>query len=289
MPWFLLAAITAACETGRDLLGKRGVRSIDPLVVAFLVNAGGAVALAPLAAMAGMPGIGPPFWGALVIVGALNTLAVSLYLIALRDADVSLAVPMIAFTPLLMVGLGPGVLGERPTPVALAGMILVVVGAYVLRLDQRRHGLLAPFKALVRERGPRLMLIVALLFSVTSTFDKVGVRASAPLFWVTAVHAFGALALAPFALPRFLAGRRRGERVPARLYAIGLLSAGGNVAQMLALPLTVASYVIAVKRLSVALTVVAGHLLFGERGFRDRLAGATLMVLGVALICAFGV
>jgi uncharacterized membrane protein len=53
---------------------------------------------------------------------------------------------------------------------------------------------------------------------------------------------------------------------------------------MYALRLTVAAYVIAVKRLSVALTVVAGHVWLGERGFRDRAAGAVLMVIGVALI-----
>src|SRR5437763_1506650 len=84
-------------------------------------------------------------------------------------------------------------------------------------------------------------LVVAVLFSVTSTFDKVGVRAWAPLPWVAAIHAFGALGLAPLIV------RRRVVWSP-RLLVLGLLSAAGNVTQMFALRLTVAAYVIAVKR-----------------------------------------
>jgi drug/metabolite transporter (DMT)-like permease len=242
------------------------------------------LALAPLA-FAARPGApAASFWTALLVVGTLNTTAVALYMTALRAADVSIAVPMIAFTPLLMLGFGPLVLGERPSAVGVAGMVLVVAGAYALRLDQRRYGWLAPLRALVSERGPRIMLVVALLFSVTSTFDKVGVRAWAPLPWVAAVHAAGAVGLAPFALPRLRAAARAGRWPPRRLLAIGLLSAAGNVTQMFALRLAVAAYVIAVKRLSVALTVVAGHVLLREPGFRQRALGAAMMVLGVALI-----
>ncbi len=49
MTWLVLALVTACCETGRDLLGKRGTADVEPIVLAFLLNATGAVALWPFA------------------------------------------------------------------------------------------------------------------------------------------------------------------------------------------------------------------------------------------------
>jgi len=41
---------------------------------------------------------------------------------------------------------------------------------------------------------------------------------------------------------------------------------------------------IAVKRMSLLFGVLYGHFLFREEGLRERLAGGTLMITGVALI-----
>jgi uncharacterized membrane protein len=53
---------------------------------------------------------------------------------------------------------------------------------------------------------------------------------------------------------------------------------------MIAIQLTLVSYVIAIKRSGMLLSVLIGVIFFGERGLRQRLAGALLMSLGVALI-----
>ena len=56
------------------------------------------------------------------------------------------------------------------------------------------------------------------------------------------------------------------------------------IAQMTALTLTLAAYVIAVKRTSTLFSVVLGHSLFREEGVRDRLLGAAVMLAGFVLV-----
>jgi uncharacterized membrane protein len=48
--------------------------------------------------------------------------------------------------------------------------------------------------------------------------------------------------------------------------------------------MTIASYVIAIKRSGMILSVVIGHLLFKEEHLRARLAGAILMTFGVVVL-----
>jgi drug/metabolite transporter (DMT)-like permease len=70
-----------------------------------------------------------------------------------------------------------------------------------------------------------------------------------------------------------------------RLLALaGATHVGTLLTQMLALQLTLVSYVIAIKRAGMLLSVVLGAVFFGERNLRRRLLGAALMSAGVALV-----
>jgi len=64
----------------------------------------------------------------------------------------------------------------------------------------------------------------------------------------------------------------------------GVFSALGIGCQMMALPLTLVTHVISVKRTSTLLASLMGHLLFQEPGFRTRITGASIMVAGVFFI-----
>ena len=54
--------------------------------------------------------------------------------------------------------------------------------------------------------------------------------------------------------------------------------------QMLALTMAPVAQVIAVKRMSALLSVLFGHFFFGEKGLKERLIGAAIMVSGVVIM-----
>jgi drug/metabolite transporter (DMT)-like permease len=295
--WVLLALLTAVCTALRDAASKHATRGADPLIIAFALAAVPAVTLGSLVALGGAPEPGPRFGIALAVSGGINVVATPLIVWALERSDLSLVAPLRSLTPVFMLVTAGLVLGEAPSAVGAAGVAVVVAGAYLLNVRDRTAGRLEPLLALARDPGARAMLLVAFLYSVSATFDKVGTQASSPLVWAAAVHVVVALALAPVAAWRWRAGRRRGpagglaagprSRGPGPVAAMllaGALVAVGAVAQMTALTLTLAAYVIAVKRTSTLFGVLLGHLLFRERDVRQRIVGAGVMLAGFVLL-----
>jgi len=283
MLWVALALLTAAFESAKDVLSKLRLRQADEYLVAWAWRCFALPFLLPPLLLFPPPRPDAEFWGALLVSGALNTVSAVLYMQALKASELSLTVPMIAFSPLFLLLTSPLMLGEAPGWSGVAGVLLIVAGSYRLGSAPGRRGLFAPLRALLAERGPRRMLLVALIWSVSANVDKIGVLHSSPLCWAAALNAFIALALLPAVLLRSRGGRLLPQGLPG-LLLIGAAGGLGSACQMTALSLTLVPYVIAIKRSSIVMSSLWGHLRLGEAGMRRRLPAALLMLAGVVLI-----
>ncbi len=286
--WLFFASLTAFFEACKDATGKQSLKNLDEYSVLFSFMAVGVVLLLPVLLISGVPPLGPGFWVALLIGGSLNILAFTLYVRALKLADLSLTVPLVTLTPLFLLATSPLIVQEWPTWADGAGVVLLVVGSYVLNLRSPTSpslppdsSILAPLLAMTRNPGSRLMLCVAFIWSITSNFDKIGVVNSSPLCWAFALFTVIAGGMVPFVW-------RRGPRpLLAQWRLLGITGGFNAIAitfQMLALTMAPVAQVIAVKRLSALLSVLFGHFFFGEKGLRERLIGAAIMVTGVVIM-----
>jgi drug/metabolite transporter (DMT)-like permease len=284
--WTLLALTAALGTAAREALMKSVMRDGDAVAVAFLISAIAAALLLPAGLLLTGPGVSDGFWAALIVSGCINAAAAVMTARAVHVSDLSLVSPLQALTPIFMIGTGMIVLRELPPLSGALGIVVIVAGAYVLNVREPVRSVLAPFRALLREPGARLFLGVAAIFAVSGVYDKVGVTASAPLLWAGALNAFVGTALGGALLVRREGGRAAAvlRRAPARVLLAGLVVAIALAAQMSALPLTLAAYVIAVKRTSVLFSVLAGALLFRERSLMPRLTGAAIMLAGFVLV-----
>jgi len=235
-----------------------------------------------------IPPLGRDFYTASLTALPLEAFAMLLYVRALKLSPLSLTLPFMALTPVFLLVIPFVLLGERITPAGGAGILLIATGSYLLNLGEVRNGFLAPLRAIGREPGSRLMIAVALIYSITSTLGKKAVTASSPLFFAGTYFPVLTLILTPVALwggrheLRAVArnGTLRAALLPGVFYAVVLIS------HMVAVSRTNVAYMIAVKRTSLLIGVLYGHLLFREPGIRHRLPGATLMLAGVALIAS---
>ncbi len=231
----------------------------------------------------GVPEIGEGFLFAALLSVVTNLVAVTMQVRALSISPLSLTVPFLAFTPLFMLLTGWVVLREAPNPQGLAGILLIVAGAYAINLDKIRGGILAPIKAITREPGSRLMLIVAFIWSISSVYDKVATVNSSPAFY----SSFFSVVYGVLYIPLLVVGLRKmplPRGTTPRLFLLGFVFAVMIMAQMMAIEMTLASYVIAIKRTGMVMGVVLGYYLFKERNLRFRLVGAALMSAGVVVI-----
>jgi uncharacterized membrane protein len=286
MSWMYLALLAAISESLKDLFSKQGLRSVSPQLVAFAACATPIPLLLTVVLFTdSVPMLGPRYGWALLIGGSLNILAMFQFMRALQASDMSLAVPFVSFTPLFLLITSPFMVGDVPTTQDMAGILCIVAGAYVLHIQSVHRGLLAPLFAVFREPGPRRMLSVAVIYSITSNFDKIGVQDSSPLFWslsIASVMTIGFLLLLRF-LPqqKFAAPHTRTIGI---LLLIGLFQAFGLLVHNTALNLGPVPSVIAVKRSSILFAVIWGLVFLKERHVGERLGGALLMVIGIGIL-----
>lgn len=284
MTWLILGIFTAFFEAVKDVFGKQNLKKSDEYVVAWSLAFFSVIFLTPWVISTGIPALNTQFWIALLIGGSINAVTAILYIKAIKVSDLSLTVPLVALTPLFMLLTSPLIVGEYPNVFDYIGIFLIVTGSYLLNIKEKSQGYLAPFKALLEEPGPKFMLIVAFLWSITSNFDKIGVKNSSPIFWLFSLFSTMSVLLLPMLLHKTPNPSRKILKQLPMLAAMGFFNAIGVLCQMQALTLTLVVQVIAIKRTSVLMGVLFGHFIFKEQDIQQRLLGAAIMVFGVFVI-----
>ena len=284
MTWLILGIFTAFFEAIKDVFSKQNLKKSDEYVVAWSLAFFSVIFLTPWVIYTGIPALNSQFWFSLLIGGSINAVTTLLYIKAIKVSDLSLTVPLVALTPLFMLLTSPLIVGEYPNFFDYIGILLIVAGSYLLNIKEKSQGYLAPFKALLNEPGPKFMLIVAFLWSITSNFDKIGVKNSSPIFWLFSLFGTMTILLLPVLLQKTPNPSRKIIKQLPMLAAMGFFNAIGVLCQMQALTLTLVVQVIAIKRTSVLMGVLFGHFIFKEKDIQQRLLGAGIMILGVFFI-----
>ena len=284
MTWFVLSILTAVFASARDFQSKSHLARVDPLTVSWALSLFSIPFLGIALAFTDIPAVDSTFFLLVGSAGAVLTVGWILYIKALSVSEMSLVVPMISFSPLFLLILAPLFLGEIPSPIGICGVSLIVVGTYILGVSRASIGFLGPFRALLRERGPRLMLVAAMVFSVAAIMDKAGIMRSSAILFAFVENVCVALFMIPIVYVRHRAGFREVVANWKILLPIGFCVAMMFVCQASAMRLGPVAYVVAIKRLSVLISVLVGGLLLGEEQLSVRLAGSTVMVCGIYFI-----
>jgi drug/metabolite transporter (DMT)-like permease len=308
MLWYVLSLIGAIADAGYYISVKKYLQTTDP----FTLAAGGysctGIILLSISWLRGFPPIGHAFFGALIASSVLGTFAILLSFAALRNTDISLAVPMISFTPLFLVITSFVLLGEVPSLMGIAGIIIIVTGSYVLNLSSSHTRLADPFRSVVKNRGMLYMLIVSFLYAVAINFDKMIVINSDPVFGsaiTCLILGISFSVMSQCAMVRDLvvpvmtpvpesSNGHPGVSTSVPLKnsivqwtVIGILLSVSAVCINTAYTVQIVSYVIAIKRMSIIIIVLYGAFVFGEKDMVRRLFGALLMVAGAVMIVLF--
>jgi drug/metabolite transporter (DMT)-like permease len=307
MYWALLAGFGACTNAAYYIANKQFLKRIDPDILAASGFLCGAVFLLCVSAAKGIPATGPLFLPAVCITAAINVIATFLTFRALTSTDISLAVPMISFTPIFLVGTAALILHEVPSAIGIAGIAIIVAGSYILNTSEEHTRLSDPFRSMVSHPGILSMLAVAFLYSVAVNFDKMAVQNSDPVFGAGITMLLISAAFVSIAVYRRRRNRNRIASVLAgnpsvrpvlvfpfrrrEVAVAGILT--GCLITLEAITINsayteqIAPYVIAIKRLSIILIVLYGTLVFREKDLVRRLAGAGIMVFGAILILVF--
>lgn len=282
MAWILFALLTAFSLATADALSKRRLRDTNEYVIAWVREGYALPFLVLVLLFIPIPDLDRTFWFTVLILLPLEITAILLYVKAIRVSPLSLTIPFMALSPAFIILIAFLFLGELPDLSGLVGVFLIVVGAYVLNAKMSREGLFEPIRAIGRERGSVLMIIVAFIYSITSTLAKVAVQHSSPIFF-----SFFYPFILTIILSCIIGYRGLFRKVvsrPMSFLAIGFFTAIMVISHFVALSLTDVVYMISVKRTSLIFSVIYGWLIFYEENIKERLIGSVIMVAGVVLI-----
>lgn len=288
MIWFTLALATALTVATGDALTKKFFGRFSPLEMAVVASLFSLPLLLITLPFIPVPPLDSVFWWTVCALVPLNTLAFYLYMKAIKLSPLSLCIPFLAFTPVFMILTGFLVLEEIPNSWGIFGIGFVVVGSYALHAGEVKHGYLAPFRAIFKEPGSVLMLIVSVLFSLLAVLGKRAIQHSSPVFF--GFFFLVLLDLVTLVLFPLLGKIQWGTllRMPIKGISVGLMLYLHVLFHALAISMVEAVYMISVKRLSILFSVAYGWLLFKESQIGNRMVGAFLMFLGVVCIAVLG-
>lgn len=234
----------------------------------------GVACFAPVAALAWR--VEPAAWPFLAATSVLQLAYFVLLAAAYGRAELSFVYPVArGAAPVLVLAAGAALLGETLSGVQVAGVLVVSAGVLLVRGAGARAstGDLA------------LALAIAACIASYTLLDNEGIRHASPV-------AYQELSMLPVAVGFLLLTRaRRGAGAVRRALgpgpvAAGLAAFGAYVLVLAALARAPAAPVAAVRESSVVIATALAAPLLGERVGSARLAGAVLVVAGVALLGA---
>ena len=147
--WLALSLAAALFQVLRNTAMKRLGHALDEYINVW----GRFTFLLPFAlaacAIGGFPALAPGFWGWCLAFGACQTLSTLALSKALKLSEISLVTALWKVSLLVLLGLAWVTIGEHPTRLGIAGVLLSAVGVYLLNIGRARLSPWAPLAVLV--------------------------------------------------------------------------------------------------------------------------------------------
>lgn len=285
MHWFPLSLVCAISLAAADALTKKFLPDYKGWELVVIRIGVPALLLLPVTVLYPIPALPMELIGWMALLVPLELTAMLLYMLAIRDSPLYLTLPYLAFTPVFNILSGHMVLGETVSIDGFAGIALIVTGSYILNINNiSKDAWYLPLLAIIRERGSRLMLGAAAIYSLTSVLGKHTMQYATPAtfgpFYYTVLGITLLLIIAIIKPSNLNVLTRR----PGKQLIIGVLMAIMVTTHFLAIAQIEVAYMIAVKRSSLLFGIIFGALLFKEKYLLRHFAAGTLMVSGVGMI-----
>lgn len=270
-----------------DALSKKSLLESNEYLIAWVRIGFATPFLLLLLPFIEIPRIDVHFFVAILMLLPLETIALILYMKAIKISPLSITLPFLALSPIFMIFTSNLILGERLGKFGVVGIVLTAVGAYLLNVRTTRKGILEPFKAVRRERGSLYMIMVAFIYSITSNLGKMAVLHSSPLFFAATYLPILSVVFLPVLVWKNHGKMKQLFSHVSLFSPIGFAIALATITHFLAVNLAEVAYVISVKRMSLLFGIMYGAFWFKETNITERFIGGFVMMLGVIIISVF--
>lgn len=288
--WIFWALLSAVLVATRRPIEKHAISKLHHFTYGFLVQCAALPVLATIVIvnnkLVNPLHLGFGYWAPLLaVVLVFPPLNTFLYTHSIRKGELSKVLPLQSLWPVFSLILAWIMLGEVPSSIAAGGVLLTVLGIYVLGLKGKRlHHPLQPFR---EDSSSRAMIASMLLVTITGILEKIAIQSSNPLFYSLS-SCVGAILTLSIAM-RISKQRVTRDIKPLanRITAIGMLHGAQYVAFLLAIAAGPIAYASALRGTNILIGSVLGVFLFKEELTKPKIVSYLLIIAG-ALFLTFG-
>ena len=282
MLWVPLTLGSALAEAALTVERKRLVTGASAYQLALIQTAMSAVVFGSLLPLTWRGSLSLDIITLIFVRSVSDACATVLMFVAMERDDASRIMPITALTPLFIVGLELAWSGRHPTSAGLLGVVLVTLGVFALLRGTRM------------ESGKRIspgmlpILGVTVCWSLSGTIHGIVTPVIGPMYYLGLSETLIFFLLVVFGIASGRTTFAGIAQLPFRKnFSLGMFATTSQVMQMFAQSFTLASYVIALKRSSLAFGMI-GSALFLKEKIARRVLPTLLLCAGAALIILFG-
>lgn len=287
--WFWLSLLSALFGAIDIFLNKKSLQKVSPTTLNWSLYVLSLPVLFIFTLKEGLPSINFTFW--ISVLGSAITFALgkNIFYGALKDGLISKIIPLTSFTNIFTYILALIFLGENLKLLPVLGLILIVVGSYVLNVDQAKEDFLKPFKILFASKSALFFMAALVLTSATAIFDKLGIlntKPQAPLFVLLLENI-----LMSVMLTFYLINKEKTTWVKEVRQSFGILFTNSLVYLMIAYVVFEAysiqgpvALVLGIKRLQIFFALVLGYFFLKDKPAKHAWIATAVMLIGTILI-----
>ena len=286
--WFYAALLASVVSGICIAISKKTLANVSPAVFYWATTLISTPFVVLLCIKTGLPELNRYFFIGVVGSVLLYNFSKIIAYKVIRDARLSSVYPIVALSPaftLAASALPP--LREWPGTLGAWGILVSIVGAYLLNVSSVRNGILEPFRILFRDKLAILMLISTAIVGIVSVADKIAITGTIPKNVIFVVLMEDILIVATV-LP-YLAVRHKNFLKEIRanfkpLLLVGTIITLSNVLGIFAIGYGNVAVVSAILKSHVFFLLLLGYFFFGDKPRTETMLGTIIMVLGIVLM-----
>lgn len=172
--WIVFACISALSTSLQELYVKKNVKQSSELI-GFSTSIIGSIMFLVITIIKGSYTVNAGMLAIVTVTSVLlSTYATILKFNLIKTEEISMSVPFIGLVPVFMIFWAGIILKEFPKPLALIGVLIICLGAFLVNYKKGSIKL---------NKVTLIMLIVTTIYGFTTTLDKVAIDASSPYIY----------------------------------------------------------------------------------------------------------
>ena len=289
MIWFLVALLSSFLSAFAAITQKKVLFNLKPLKFSFYLSLVNLLFSIPFFFFIDYQTINSQNLSILFIKSLIGALAFLCVMTALKNLQISNALPLLALTPGFVAVFAFFMLDEKLKYYETIGLVSLILGTYILESKSLKE-VLVPFSVFIKSKYHQFILAALILFTASSIMDKVlliklnltpaSLTAFQHIFFAILFSIIYLISKKNISKKEFFTFKENFGWI----VLISILTIGYRFSQVWAVSLASVALVLAVKRTSVLWATIIGGKIFKDTNLLKKVIAVIFILIGAILI-----